>query len=128
MPRSALSTGRDLANLTLHFDIMSKKPATANITSMLQEKRIFKPAKEFAAKAHIGSMAQYKKLWNESVKSPEKFWGRMAKQELVWFKPFKKVLQWKEPFAKWFIGGQTNVSHNCLDRWLDTAQIGRAHV
>jgi acetyl-CoA synthetase len=28
---------------------------------------------------------------------------------------WKKVLQWKAPFAKWFVGGQTNVSVNCLD-------------
>ena len=60
---------------------------------MLQEKRVFKPAKEFSAKAHIKSLAHYKKLYNESVKSPEKFRGRQANNELVWFKPWKKVLQ-----------------------------------
>ena len=61
-------------------------------------------------------MAEYRKLYNESIRSPEKFWGKQAKNELVWFKPWKKVLQWKAPFAKWFVGGQLNVSDNCLDR------------
>ena len=97
-------------------------------TSLLvpKENRILKPSKEFSSKARIRSMAQYRKLWLESVQSPDKFWGRMAKQELVWFRPFKKVLEWKEPYAKWFIGGQLNVSHNCLDQWLGTATANKA--
>ena len=40
--------------------------------------------------------------------------------ELHWFKPYEKVLQWDMPFAKWFVGGQTNVSYNCLDIHLGT--------
>ena len=105
---------------------MSKAAAPNNTSSQLQENRVFKPAKEFAERAHIKSMAHYKKLWTESVTKPGKFWGAQAKAELVWQKPFKKVLQWKEPFAKWFIGGQLNVSANCLDRWLGTAYANKA--
>jgi acetyl-CoA synthetase len=97
-----------------------------NITSLQTENRVFKPRKEFSAKAHIKSFAHYKKLYNESVKSPEKFWAREAKNELVWFKPWKKVLDWKPPFAKWFVGGQLNVSHNCLDKWLGTPHANKA--
>lgn len=100
--------------------------AGANITSMLHETRVFPPKKEFSAKAHIKSMAQYRKLYNESIKQPDKFWGRTAKEELVWFKPFSKVLQWKLPYAKWFIGGKTNVSYNCLDKHLGTATANKA--
>ena len=92
------------------------------ITSVLREDRVFPPAKEFSKKARIKSLAEYRKLYNESVRSPEKFWGKMAKNELVWFKPWKKVLQWKPPYAKWFSGGQLNVSYNCLDRHLATAR------
>jgi acetyl-CoA synthetase len=97
-----------------------------NFTSMLHEDRVFKPSKDFAARAHIKSLAQYRKLYNESVRSPDKFWGKQAKDELVWFKPWKKVLQWNTPFAKWFVGGQLNVSHNCLDRWLGTPHANKA--
>ncbi len=99
-----------------------------NFTSLQHENRVFKPAKDFSARAHIKSFAHYKKLYNESVKSPEKFWAREAKNELVWFKPWKKVLQWNNPFAKWFIGGQLNVSHNCLDKWLGTATANKAAI
>lgn len=101
-------------------------PSAKNISSLLNEHRVFKPSKDFSAKAHVKSFAQYKKLWNESVKYPERFWGKTAKQELVWFKPFGKVLHWKEPVAKWFVGGKLNVSANCLDRWLDTPTANKA--
>ncbi len=94
--------------------------------SVLQEERVFPPSKAFAQKAHVKSLAQYRKLYNESIRQPEKFWGRMAKDELVWFKPWKKVLQWKLPYAKWFVGGQLNVSYNCLDRHLGTATANKA--
>ncbi|MBI3852781.1 MAG: acetate--CoA ligase [Verrucomicrobia bacterium] len=102
----------------------NEKPT--NITSYLQEERVFPPPKEFSKRAHIKSLAHYRKLYNESIRSPEKFWGQQAKNELIWFKPWKKVLQWKEPFAKWFVGGQLNVSYNCLDRHLDTPTANKA--
>lgn len=100
--------------------------AQTNITSVLQEARVFKPSKEFSRQAHIPSLKHYQKRYRASVRSPEKFWGKQAKEELVWFKPFKKVLKWKEPFAQWFIGGQTNVSVNCLDKWLNTPTANKA--
>ena len=106
---------------------MSKSAGQANnIQSLLKESRVFKPSKEFAAKAHIRNFAQYQKMWKESVQQPDKFWAKHAKQELVWFKPFNKVLQWKEPVARWFNGGRLNVSSNCLDRWLDSGIANKA--
>jgi acetyl-CoA synthetase len=102
----------------------SDKPNS--ITSVLNEHRIFRPHKDFSKAARLSSLAQYRKLYNESVRSPEKFWAKQAKNELVWFKPWKKVLQWKEPFAQWFAGGQLNVSYNCLDRHLDSAVANHA--
>src|SRR5215510_3747726 len=100
--------------------------ASPNIDSLSQEKRVFPPPKEFSQRAHIKSLAQYRKLYRESIQSPEKFWAKQAKNELIWFKPWKKVLQWKLPFAKWFIGGKLNVSYNCLDRHLDTPRANKA--
>ena len=98
----------------------------SRIESVLQENRVFRPSKEFAKRAHIKALAQYRKLYRESVASPEKFWGKQAKAELVWFKPWKKVLEWQEPFAKWFVGGQLNASYNCLDRHLGSPLANKA--
>ena len=73
------------------------------IESHLVEERVFKPSKEFSKKARISSMAQYRRMYKESIEKPSVFWAREAK-ELLWQKPWKKVLEWKAPFAKWFTG------------------------
>ena len=54
-----------------------------NIESHLIEKRVFKPAKDFSKKARIKSLAQYRKMYRESMRRPDAFWVREAK-ELVW--------------------------------------------
>jgi len=105
---------------------MAVNDKPTSITSVLQESRVFHPPKDFSKRCAFKSLAEYRKLYNESIRSPEKFWGKQARNELIWFKPFKKVLQWKEPFAKWFIGGQLNVSYNCLDRHLGTPTANKA--
>jgi acetyl-CoA synthetase len=98
-----------------------------NIESHLIEKRVFKPAKDFAKKARIKSLTQYRKMYRESIRRPDTFWAREAK-ELAWRKPWKKALDWKAPFAKWFVGGQLNLSENCLDRHLDGPRRNKAAI
>ena len=98
------------------------------ITSVSRESRLFKPSAEFKAQANLGSEAAYKKLYKESVNSPEKFWSRQAKEQLVWRKPFKTVLKWKAPHAEWFGGGTLKVAENCLDRHLGTARENKAAI
>src|ERR1043165_8773491 len=111
---------------------MPEKNAT-NITSLSHETRVFPPSKDFSKRAHIKSLSQYRDLYFESIRSPEKFWARKAKAELSWFKPWKTVLKWKAPNAQWFVGGKLNVSHNCLDKWLSTpdrksTRLNSSHV
>jgi acetyl-CoA synthetase len=96
----------------------AKKAAKAPAKDILTENRVFKPSADFAKKARIGSMAQYRKLHEESIRHPDRFFGREA-QELAWQKKWSKVLDWKVPNAKWFVGGKLNVSENCLDRHLN---------
>ncbi len=98
-----------------------------NITSVLKENRKFPPSAEFAAKAHIPSMAEYEKLWQRGKDDTEGFWAEMA-QSLHWFKKWNKVLEWNEPFAKWFVGGTINASYNCLDRHLDGPRRNKAAI
>ena len=98
-----------------------------NIESHLIEKRVFTPSREFAKNARIKSLAQYRKMYRESIRSPDRFWAREAK-ELIWHKSWKKVLDWKAPFAKWFVGGQLNLSENCLDRHLAGPRRNKAAI
>src|SRR5580698_6575532 len=101
--------------------------AQTDITSLQKAGRTFKPSAAFAKQAHVKSLAQYRKLYAESIKSPAKFWPRMAK-ELHWFKRWKNLVEWNEPFAKWFVGGQINLSYNCLDRHLDGPRRNKAAI
>ncbi len=93
----------------------------SDITSILNEHRRFTPFPAFSKQAHIKSMAQYKKMYAESIRKPDIFWAKVAR-ELHWFKPWKKVLEWKEPYAKWFVGAKTNLSYNCLDRHVNAGR------
>ncbi|MFM7238539.1 MAG: acetyl-coenzyme A synthetase N-terminal domain-containing protein, partial [Cyanobium sp.] len=90
------------------------------IESVLQEQRLFVPPAALAAGARIGSMEAYRELCGRAEADPDRFWGDLARQELHWFAPFHTVLDWSNPpFARWFEGGTTNLSFNCLDRHLD---------
>jgi len=96
-----------------------------HIDSTLDEQRSFEPPAEFSQKAQIKSQDEYEALYKESVEQPEKFWARAA-EELHWFKKWDKVLEWKAPWAKWFVGGEINLSYNCLDRHVQTARKNKA--
>src|SRR3954471_18974668 len=54
-------------------------------------------------------------LYDEADRDYEGFWARQAADLLTWFKDWDTILEWDLPFAKWFVGGQLNVSYNCLD-------------
>ena len=89
------------------------------IESVLQEQRLFTPPAELAAAARIGSLEAYRALCERADADPDGFWGELARSELHWFEPFHTVLDWSNPpFARWFEGGTTNLSFNCLDRHL----------
>ncbi len=94
--------------------------ANTTIESVLQEQRVFDPPAEVAAEARIGSLEAYRALADAAKDDPDRFWGDAARRELHWFEPFHTVLNWSDaPFARWFEGGTTNLSYNCLDRHLD---------
>jgi len=96
-----------------------------NIDSILQESRQFEPPKEFSERAHIKNREEYDRIYAESVKDPEKFWGGIA-SDLHWFKKWDTVLEWNVPWAKWFAGGQINLSYNCLDRHVKSWRRNKA--
>ncbi len=96
------------------------------IESILQEKRSFSPAKEFAQNAHIKSLADYQQLYAQAQGDPQEFWGELAATQLHWFQGWDRVLDWQPPFAQWFVGGKINISYNCLDRHLSTWRKNKA--
>jgi len=60
----------------------------------------------------------YKEAHRRSIQDREAFWAEEARR-IHWHKPFGKVLDYsRPPFAKWFVGGETNLCHNAVDRHL----------
>lgn len=96
-----------------------------NIESHLSEERIFEPSEEFAKKARIKSMAQYREMYDESIDDPDTFWAREA-EELAWQKKWSQVLEWQAPDAKWFLGGKLNVCETCVDQHLTKGRADKA--
>jgi acetyl-CoA synthetase len=101
--------------------------SSSNIDSVLNESRVFEPSDKFRQQAHIKSLEQYKQLYREAEEDPEKFWGEIA-GELHWFRKWDRVLEWDTPWAKWFVGGQINLSYNCLDRHVATWRRNKAAI
>ena len=94
---------------------MSTAEPSVNLDSSLRENRVFPPSKEFSAKAHVQSLAQYESMYRRSVEQPEAFWAEAA-AELDWFAPWTNVTEGEGAHTKWFTGGKLNLSHNCVDR------------
>jgi propionyl-CoA synthetase len=63
-------------------------------------------------------VTSYREFHRRSLEDREGFWAEQA-QMIHWRRPFQKVLDAsRPPFARWFVGGQTNLCHNALDRHL----------
>ena len=87
---------------------------TTQIDTLLDEQREFPPSPAFAAQANATDA-----LYRAAAADREGFWAEQATL-LDWITPWHTVLEWNLPHAKWFVGGQLNVSVNCLDRHLET--------
>jgi acetyl-CoA synthetase len=87
------------------------------IQSVLVENRVFQPPQRASEGAAIPSLDAYRKLFSEADEDPQGFWGRHAREHLLWTKPFTQVLDDSDPpFYRWFADGELNVSANCLDK------------
>jgi len=61
---------------------------------------------------------KYQEFHRRSIEDRDAFWSEQARL-VDWHKPFGQVLDYgKPPFAKWFVGGETNLCHNAVDRHL----------
>src|SRR5215470_17831133 len=101
--------------------------ADTHIVSLLKEQRVFAPDPKFSEHAHIKSLDVYDAIAKRASEDPETFWAEIA-SELHWFAPWTKVLDWDMPFAKWFVGGKTNISHNCVDRHLSGSRKNKVAI
>jgi acetyl-CoA synthetase len=97
------------------------------LEAVLKEDRVFEPPVAFKQAARLNEAAQYEAMYRQSLDDPEAFWSKVA-SELHWFKPWERVLEWQAPNARWFVGGQTNIAYNALDRHLASRRTKAAIV
>jgi len=89
----------------------------------MSNNKLYPVPEAFAAQANI-SAEEYERMYRQSVDDPAGFWAEQAKKELDWFSDWDTTLDWSfmqdDLHIEWFKGGKLNVSHNCLDRHLET--------
>lgn len=58
----------------------------------------------------------FESVYRQSIEAPDTFWREQASL-IDWVKPFDTVCDYSNPpFAKWFVGGETNLCYNAVDR------------
>ncbi|MDV6373521.1 acetate--CoA ligase [Deinococcus arenicola] len=96
---------------------MTHSPSNDHIDNVLHETRVIQPPAGFVANAKV-TREEYDRRYRQSLDDPDTFWGEVA-GELTWMKPWEQVLDWQEPHVRWFVGGQTNLAYNALDRQVE---------
>jgi acetyl-CoA synthetase len=61
----------------------------------------------------------------DGLRDPEGFWERAA-DALPWFRRWDRVFEWNPPTFRWFIGAETNLAYNALDRHVDAGRGGHS--
>ena len=92
-------------------------PRSDAIENLMSERRTFPPDPPFTAQANAKAG-----IYEEAAADPVAFWERLARERITWTKPFEQTLEWDLPFAKWFVGGELNVSYECLDKHVEAGR------
>ncbi|HTJ77183.1 MAG TPA: acetate--CoA ligase [Acidimicrobiales bacterium] len=90
----------------------------ATIEAYQLEGRKFPPPEEFKKDALVVDPWMY----DDADRDWQGFWARQALDLLDWSKEWDTIVEWELPFAKWFVGGQLNVSYNCVDRHVEAGK------
>jgi acetyl-CoA synthetase len=100
----------------------------STIESVAHETRFFEPPKAFVAQANVDK-AEFDRLNAAAASDFSGFWGKLARETVLWHKPFTTVLdESKAPFYKWFEDGELNVSYNCLERNLQNGNAEKTAI
>lgn len=90
---------------------------------------IYHPSDDFVDRANVPRGDMHRDLVDRASSDSEGFWAELAESELHWFRKWDTVLDASDaPFFKWFVGGRTNMSYNCLDRHCETWRKNRAAI
>ncbi len=91
----------------------------SDISSVLEETRLFPPPPEFTARARVNA-EKLQSMRASAEASFTEFWAALAREQLTWKLPFESILdETNAPNYRWFQDGKINASFNCLDRHLE---------
>jgi len=87
----------------------------------VSDTKIYPPGSDATANTWM-TEDQYQEMYQRSIAEPDEFWAEQANELIDWFTPWEKVqsVDFHKADIKWFEGAKLNVSHNCLDRHLET--------
>jgi len=88
------------------------------IDDLMLENRKFPPSAEFKRRALVTDTGMY----DDADEDYQGFWARQSHDLLTWSSDWTTICEWELPFAKWFVGGQLNVTYNCLDRHVEAGR------
>ncbi len=88
------------------------------IDDLLLENRKFPPPEAFKRHALVTGTF----LYDEAAEDYQSFWARQAADLVSWSTTWHTICEWELPYSKWFVGGQLNVSYNCLDRHVEAGR------
>jgi acetyl-CoA synthetase len=89
---------------------------------------MWRPTAEYVERANVTRLMRsedigsYEELVRRSQEEPEWFWDAVVRDlGIEFFKPYDRVMDTSEgiPWTKWFVGGTTNLAHNCVDKWAE---------
>lgn len=87
------------------------------LEQILQHDETFVAPESLKAQA---TLQDFEAEYQRSIDDPDAFWGAWAAR-YAWFKPWDKVMEWEYPNHRWFVGAETNITLNALDRHADGA-------
>jgi propionyl-CoA synthetase len=91
--------------------VVVEKPAVVEATKPPKPVKTPRPELEKTLTTAQGFYAR-------SIQDPAAFWMRQAGMIEWWKKPVEPLDYSKPPFRKWFVGGETNLCFNAVDRHL----------
>ncbi len=102
-------------------DMAANSTADSDFQRLLDTQQHFAPSPEVLAQANV---KDYQALYDEAARDLEGFWEKIA-QGFTWEKPWINVLEGQAPDARWFVGGQLNITTNCLDRHVNGSRANK---
>ncbi|HEX2915304.1 MAG TPA: acetate--CoA ligase [Chloroflexia bacterium] len=114
------STGNQIKSNTSNPATLPDQ-TNGDFQQLLVKEARFAPTPETLARADV---KDYQELYDRAASDPEAFWAEIAR-DFSWVKPWDQVTEGQVPGAKWFSGGQLNITTNCLDRHVEQGRADK---